>query len=94
MYDENLIDEILTTINKILDKDKIRHVEEHFAGYFGELGITLWFLESATNEEIIFYTSNILNYLNKMLPEGKSEFKWILSVYRSLEQIDVFYSKR
>jgi hypothetical protein len=48
-YDETTIERILSGINSIASRSFVRDIEDHYAVYFDELGISVNFSEEATD---------------------------------------------
>ncbi|CAG7856979.1 hypothetical protein MCAMS1_01666 [biofilm metagenome] len=88
---EETIERILSDVNSIASRDFVRDIEDHYAAYFDELGITVNLVELATVTEWQKLAEDLLEYLNKELPRGNDQFKWILSFWQNLRQVGLFF---
>ena len=90
-YSEETIERILSDVNSIAKGDFVRDIEDHYAAYFDELGITVNLVEHTTETEWQKLAEDLLEYLNKELPKDNDHFKWILSFWQNLKQVGLFF---
>jgi hypothetical protein len=86
---EETVSEEVRTI--IASKPFVRAVEDHFAGYFNELGLTVTVIESASDQEVISLRNELLQKLESLLPRGKSPFTWQVAFNRSGKTIEFLF---
>ena len=86
MNRKRMVSDVLNNIQTILEDEKVIKINDHFAGYFDELGITVILSEDTTIENMNMFAHNTLNYLNSI-----NELKWQLSFERSHKQIGLFF---
>jgi hypothetical protein len=82
---------VLAEVRVLADKPYVRSVDDHFAGYFNELGITINLNESTTDQEIIALRNSLLEYLEKVGKEEKIEFTWQVAFWRGLVQVALLF---
>ncbi|CAN0499338.1 unnamed protein product, partial [Scytosiphon promiscuus] len=57
----------------------VRDVDDHFAGYFNELGVNINLHAECTDDDWHRLAIDLLLYLNAELPKNNEHFTWILS---------------
>ena len=78
---------LLDDVRAISDKPIVRSVEEHFAGYFNELGITINLTDDAADSDVIELRNALLTYLGGV----SLDFTWQISFWRNLKQIALLF---
>ncbi len=66
-------------------------VEEHFAGYFNELGVTLRLAEQASDESIVELRNKLLNCIEAVVARLDMDFTWQVSMYRAQKQVALIF---
>jgi hypothetical protein len=85
------VDQVLDDVRVIADWPFVRSVEDHFAGYFNELGITINLTDDASNFDVIQLRNKVLAYLKNASVELELEFTWQVSFWRNLQQIVLLF---
>ena len=88
-FDENKVDEVVATALKLANQSFVISVEDHYAGYWDELGFSVFLKEDATDSDIIHLRNQLLSYLNSVLPKGNPYFSWVVGFRRKKETIEV-----
>lgn len=73
-------DQLLAQIREIAAPPLVEAVEEHFAGYFNELGITLRLAEQASDESIVELRNKMLICIEAAVARLKIDFTWQVSM--------------
>ena len=84
-------DQLLAEVTEIAAPPLVKSVEEHFAGYFNELGITLQLAEEATDEGIVELRNKILTCIEATAARLKISFTWQVSMYRAQKQVVLIF---
>lgn len=84
-------DQLLAQIREIAAPPLVEAVEEHFAGYFNELGITLRLAEQASDESIVELRNKMLICIEAAVARLKIDFTWQVSMYRAQEQVVLIF---
>jgi hypothetical protein len=73
--------QLIVEICSIANRPFVESVENTFAGYFNELGVTVKFAPDATDADVIALTNELLEFFNaiKDPPEG---FTWTVAFTR------------
>ena len=82
---------LVARVQEVAVPPLVESIEEHFAGYFNELGITLRLSARATDEDIIALRNNVLACLEKATSELAINFKWLVSMYRGQDQVALIF---
>ncbi|NOU22756.1 MAG: hypothetical protein HOO93_13420 [Methyloglobulus sp.] len=90
-YDDAVIERILAKVGSIANRPVVRDIEDHYAVYFDELGITINLNDEATEMEWQELAIDLLNFLNKELPKDNEHFRWLLSIRHKLRQVGLFF---
>lgn len=90
-YDEELVNTIVEGVKAISTLSFVKDIEDHYAIYFDELGLTVNIQDGSPENEWEPLVGQLIDYLNSVLPKGNHQFCWILSVYRGIEQIGLFF---
>jgi hypothetical protein len=91
MYDDAKVKTAIAGVEKLANGPAIVSVENHFAGYFNELGFSIFFSESATDSEIISVRNELLAYLGTLLPKDSGPFLWQVGFRRKGKTIEVLF---
>lgn len=86
-----MVNEIVDKIRALSDLPFVTSVDEHFAGYFNELGLSLFLSENCTPLEFEQLVNTILAFLNEALPKGNDKFSWMLFFYKDNKQVGLFF---
>ena len=89
MYDEAKYSEVVSGVKSRASRPSVLEVRDHFAGYFDELGLWVQFRDGTSDQEVIEVGNELLTYLNDVLPRNNESFRWILSVERGRDTLDV-----
>ena len=89
MYDDAKYDEVVSGVRSRASRPSVLEVRDHFAGYFNELGLWVQFRDDTPDREVIELGNELLTYLNDMLPRNNGWFRWILSLERGRDTLDV-----
>lgn len=84
-------DQLLAELKEIAVPPLVEAIEEHFAGYFNELGITLQLAEQASNESIVELRNKTLAYMEAAAARLKIDFTWQVSMYRAQKQVVLIF---
>ena len=76
-------------VRAIASKPFVVAVEDHFAGYFNELGLTVTVIEAASDYAVITLRNELLHHLDSLLPKGASPFCWQVAFKRAGKTIEV-----
>lgn len=87
MYDDPQIAEMVSAVRRVAISDRVLQVEEHFAGYFDELGITVS-VESDTSDDDI---RDLKNRIAPQLARFDMPFKWVVLFQRDGELAAVLF---
>ncbi|RYY86589.1 MAG: hypothetical protein EOO15_14090 [Chitinophagaceae bacterium] len=82
---------LLSDVREIAKKPFVLSVEDHFAGYFKELGITVRLAIETTDSEIIALRNELLTYLSQAFSEQKLEFTWQVDFRRGTDQAALLF---
>ena len=85
--DERLISEVGT----IASRPFVQAVEDHFAGYFNELGLTVVFAADAPDSDVITLQNDLLMHLNHFWETHKPDFTWMLMFRRGTEDMRTMF---
>ncbi|MEQ1544001.1 hypothetical protein [Methyloglobulus sp.] len=90
-HDEVIISRVLMGVSSIANRPLVRNIEDHYAAYFDELGITVNLTDQSTEMEWQELAIDLLDFLNKELPKNNDHFRWILSFWHKLRQVGLFF---
>ena len=85
------MDQLMADVKAIGVRPLVESVEEHFAGYFNELGITLRLNEQASEHDVVVLRNSILQLIERKSSELQVNFTWQVSMYRGAEQIALIF---
>ena len=91
MYNERLINAVLERLPELVGDRHFKGIEDHYAGYFDELGITINLTLETSAEQFEIIACRTLRYLNDAIPDRTGELKWTLSFYQSLQRVGLFF---
>ena len=92
VYDEHRVSRVLGSVKAISSKYAcVKEVQDHYAGYFDELGLTIQLESGTASDEWHSAATELLLYLNKDLPKGNDAFSWMLFFYQDLTQVGLFF---
>lgn len=89
MFDDVKYNEVVSGIRSRASRSSVSEVRDHFAEYFDELGLWVQFREGTPDQEVIEVGNELLAYLNEALPQNNRWFRWLLSLERGRETLDV-----
>ncbi len=91
-FSEGLVSEVVAYVSSMsLTCPGVRSVDDHYAGYFDELGLTVNLEPSCQDEVWEPLAVQLLLYLNRTKPAGNPDFRWVLSFWRDLREIGLFF---
>lgn len=91
-YEPERIEHVISELKRIAENGSgVRDIEDHFAGYFDELGINVNLLPECDDEAWSNIAIQMLLFLNSALPKDNPHFPWILSFWRNLVQVGLFF---
>ena len=73
---------LIAGICAIADTPFVEDVENHFAGYFNELAITVRLREEASDEDVIALQNKLLAFLNTGDAASSEDFTWLIKFSR------------
>src|SRR5258708_10390405 len=73
---------LIADVCAMAERPFVETVENHFAGYFDELGITINFRSEARDEEIISLQNELLELFNSTYDVRPSGFTWLVRFSR------------
>jgi len=82
---------VCSEVRTIASKPFVSAIEDHFAGYFNELGLTITVVESASDSDVINLRNELLQHLESQLPKGSSQFKWLVFFMRDGKTIELLF---
>jgi hypothetical protein len=89
VYDEAKYNEVVSGVRSRASRPSVLEVRDHFAGYFDELGLWVQFRDGTPDQEVIAIGNELLVYLNDVLPRNNEWFRWMLSLERGKDTLDV-----
>jgi hypothetical protein len=89
VFDVAKYNQVVTGVRSRASISSVLEVRDHFAGYFNELGLWVQFREGTPDREVIEVGNDLLVYLNEVLPRDNEWFRWILSLERGQQTLDV-----
>jgi hypothetical protein len=84
-------DLLLAEVKEIALPPLVEAIEEHFAGYFNEFGITLRLSEQAPDEIIVELRNKVLTRMEAASEQLKIDFTWQVSMYRGQTQVVLLF---
>jgi hypothetical protein len=84
-------DRIVAEVRSIAERGIVASVEDHFAGYFNELNVTVNLQPEAQDPEVIRLRNELLAHLEKRFALSPIGFTWQVSFWRSLSCVEVLY---
>lgn len=73
---------LIADVCVIADKPFVEAVENNFAGYFNELGITVKLRPEASDEDVISLQNRLLEFFNASSEARTSGFTWLVKFSR------------
>ena len=89
---QDLAERVLAEVRVLAAKPCVEALEDHFAGYFNELGVFVTVREDTQDAVVIDLRNDLLLYLDSALPKDSAPFKWLVSFKRDSKTIDVVAS--
>ena len=80
---------MISEVRVLASKPFVLAIEDHFAGYFNELGLTITVRDSALDIEVISLRNKLLELLTSLLPTCSSPFTWQVAFTRNSKTIEV-----
>jgi hypothetical protein len=74
---------LITEVCAIADKPFVEAVENSFAGYFNELGITVRLRPEASDEDVISLQNQLLAFFNSTDEVKPAGFTWLIKFSRN-----------
>lgn len=85
----SLEDTVISEVRALASKPFVLAIEDHFAGYFNELGLTITVSDSALDVDVIKLRNKLLELLETLVPTGSSPFTWQVAFTRNSKTIEV-----
>jgi hypothetical protein len=73
---------LIAGVCAIADTPFVEDVENHFAGYFNELAITVRLREAASDDDVIALQNKLLAFLNTGEAASSPDFTWMIKFSR------------
>jgi hypothetical protein len=73
---------LIADVCDMADKPFVEAVENHFAGYFDELGITVKLRAEASDEDVISLQNQLLAFFNSTYEVRPPGFTWLVKFSR------------
>jgi len=73
---------LIAGVCAIADTPFVEDVENHFAGYFNELAITVRLRDGASDEDVIALQNKLLDFLNTGEAAFSPDFTWMVKFSR------------
>ena len=73
---------LIADVCQIADKPSVEEVENNFAGYFNELGITIKLRPEASDEDVIALQNELLAFFNSTYEVRPAGFTWLVKFTR------------
>ena len=78
-------------VRLIAEKSFVVSIEDHFAGYFNELGFFITVSDEAPDSAVIDFRNELLVYLKQALPSGTAPFSWQVGIVRKGKTIEIIF---
>ena len=78
---------LIADVCVIADRPFVEAVENNFAGYFNELGITVMLRPEASDEDVISLQNQLLAFFNSTYELRPSGFTWLVKFSRGGESL-------
>lgn len=88
---QDLASRVVTDLRAIAARAGVSGVEDHFAGYFNELGLFLSVATDTPDPQVIDLRNEMLGYLEWVLPSSSAPFKWQVGIKRDAKTIEVIF---
>lgn len=85
-----LAEKVVAQVRAMVAKPYVEALDDHFAGYFNELGLFVTVRDDTDDAVVIDLRNDLLHYLNSALPKDSAPFKWLVCIKRDSKTIDVF----
>ena len=82
---------VCSEARSIAEEPFVLTVEDHFAGYFNELGLFISVKEDASDLEVVNLRNKLLEHFESALPEGSAPFLWQVQFKRHAKIIEVLF---
>jgi hypothetical protein len=90
-YNEATYADAVSKAKGLCDRWFVESLEDHYAGYWDELGLYINLRNSAVDAEVIELRNGLLMLLEQMLPKGNADFTWQVGFVRSGKTIEVLF---
>ena len=83
--------DVVSQAKVLCDCTFVETLEDHYAGYWDELGLFITLRDDAIDSDVIVLRNDLLNFLKSALPIGNADFKWQVAFARSGKTIEVVF---
>jgi hypothetical protein len=90
-YDESLYNQVVSKARDLCHRSFVDDVEDHYAGYWDELGLSVKLRDNATDAETLALRNDLLRMLDDILPKGNPLFCWQVAFRRCGDTIEVLF---
>lgn len=90
-YTEATYSAVVSKAKAMCDCSFVETVEDHYAGYWDELGLFIKLRDDAADADVIVLRNGLLNLLEQVLPKGKADFTWQVGFVRDGKTIEVLF---
>jgi hypothetical protein len=90
-YNETTYNDAVNKAKGLCDRSFVEALEDHYAGYWDELGLYIKLRNNAADAEVIGLRNGLLTLLEQLLPKGKSDFTWQVGFVRRGKTIEVLF---
>jgi len=85
----SLHDQVVNEVRDLASRPFVLSIEDDFAGYFNELGISVALATDSTDQDVILLRNDLLDRLECLLPHGRSSFTWLVTFKRGGSTVEV-----
>jgi hypothetical protein len=82
-------DDIVNRLKTLCDRPFVDAVEDHYACYWDELGLSVKVRDDTPDSNVIALRNSLLNLLSDVLPKGNPDFTWLIGFRRRNKTIEV-----
>jgi len=90
-YDESLYNQVVSKAKSLCNRSFVEDVQDHYAGYWDELGLSVELRDNATDLETLTLRNDLLRMLDGILPKGNPKFCWQAAFRRCGDTIEVLF---
>jgi hypothetical protein len=88
-YSASKYDDVVNKVKTLCNRPFVDAVEDHYACYWDELGLSVKLRDDALDAEVIALRNGLLSLLSEILPNESSDFTWLVGFRRSDKTIEV-----